>query len=161
MSWRIFLSEHYLTRSIYPTDPKDEELIWEGQRDGWNIQLECQPPNSPDLNVLDLGYFRSIQSLQHQRPSTTVDGLLQTVKNSFESLDKESLESIFLTLQACTLEMLKRKGNNDYTLPHLGKKKLSHEGKLPDNLSCPEKVYIDAYTHLAVQDDTYVGDVTL
>ena len=27
--------------------------------DGWNIRLTCQPPNSPDLNILDLGFFCS------------------------------------------------------------------------------------------------------
>ncbi|ETV69441.1 hypothetical protein H257_14816 [Aphanomyces astaci] len=27
--------------------------------------VRCQTPNSPDLNVLDLGYFASIQSLQN------------------------------------------------------------------------------------------------
>ena len=30
---------------------------------GWNISIKCQPPNSPDLNVLDLGFFRAIQAL--------------------------------------------------------------------------------------------------
>ena len=27
---------------------------------GSNIELECRSPNSPDLNVLDLGFFNSI-----------------------------------------------------------------------------------------------------
>lgn len=26
-------------------------------QEGWDIRLMCQPPNSPDLNVLDLGFF--------------------------------------------------------------------------------------------------------
>mmetsp|Transcript_27346 Transcript_27346/g.38668 ORF Transcript_27346/g.38668 Transcript_27346/m.38668 type:complete len:87 (+) Transcript_27346:523-783(+) len=32
-----------------------------------DIQLYCQPPNSPDLNVLDLGFFRSLQTMQEKR----------------------------------------------------------------------------------------------
>ncbi|XP_074289316.1 uncharacterized protein LOC141614471 [Silene latifolia] len=35
--------------------------------DGWLIELAYQTPNSPDLNVLDLGFFRSIQSLQQKK----------------------------------------------------------------------------------------------
>ncbi|XP_058725786.1 uncharacterized protein LOC131597088 [Vicia villosa] len=33
--------------------------------EGWfDIRFTCQPPNSPDFNVLDLGFFSAIQSLQ-------------------------------------------------------------------------------------------------
>mmetsp|Transcript_25947 Transcript_25947/g.36933 ORF Transcript_25947/g.36933 Transcript_25947/m.36933 type:complete len:87 (+) Transcript_25947:171-431(+) len=32
-----------------------------------DIQLYCQLPNSPDLNVLDLGFFRSLQTMQKKR----------------------------------------------------------------------------------------------
>ncbi|KAK9698356.1 hypothetical protein RND81_08G098600 [Saponaria officinalis] len=35
--------------------------------DGWQIELSFQTPNSPDFNVLDLGFFRSIQALQHKK----------------------------------------------------------------------------------------------
>ncbi|XP_074289083.1 uncharacterized protein LOC141614225 [Silene latifolia] len=35
--------------------------------DGWEIELAYQTPNSLDLNVLDLGFFRSIQSLQQKK----------------------------------------------------------------------------------------------
>ena len=33
------------------------------QADGWDIRLTCQPPNSPDLNILDLGFFAALQAL--------------------------------------------------------------------------------------------------
>ena len=32
-----------------------------------DIKLMQQPPNSPDLNALDLGYFRSLESLSQER----------------------------------------------------------------------------------------------
>ncbi|ETV97619.1 hypothetical protein H310_09515 [Aphanomyces invadans] len=34
--------------------------------DGWTFVVRSQPPNSPDLNVLDLGFFASLQTLQHK-----------------------------------------------------------------------------------------------
>ncbi|GJX69947.1 hypothetical protein Tco_0307118 [Tanacetum coccineum] len=35
----------------------DDEFLQEASRDGFDIRLHFQPPNSPDLNVLDLGFF--------------------------------------------------------------------------------------------------------
>ena len=109
----------------FSIDPEDEEFLEEGTADGWMIKLQCQPPNSPDLNVLDLGYFRSIQPLQYETPSYSIDELVQTVLDSFDKLEPSKLESIFLTLQGCILEMLKCRGGNNYKLPHMGKARLS------------------------------------
>ncbi|XP_022041966.1 uncharacterized protein LOC110944619 [Helianthus annuus] len=44
----------------------DEQFVQEASRGGFDIRLSFQPPNSPDLNVLDLGFFHAIQSLQEQ-----------------------------------------------------------------------------------------------
>ena len=38
-----------------------------------------QPPNSPDFNILDLGFFNSIQSLQQQKRMTDIDELITAV----------------------------------------------------------------------------------
>ncbi|GKE04750.1 hypothetical protein Tco_1396768 [Tanacetum coccineum] len=38
----------------------DDEFLQEASRDGFDIRLRFQPPNSPNLNVLDLGFFRAI-----------------------------------------------------------------------------------------------------
>lgn len=35
-----------------------------GHRNMSSITLAAQPTNSPDLNILDLGFFRNIQSLR-------------------------------------------------------------------------------------------------
>ena len=35
--------------------------------DGFSFHLVQQPPNSLDMNVLDLGFFRSVQALQHKK----------------------------------------------------------------------------------------------
>ncbi|KAL8552541.1 hypothetical protein ACS0TY_001288 [Phlomoides rotata] len=43
---------------------------------GFKIQLVCEPPNSPDTNVNDLGWFRALQSLQVEISARNVDELL-------------------------------------------------------------------------------------
>lgn len=36
----------------------DPEFVAAAQAEGWDIRLTLQPPNSPDLNILDLGFFQ-------------------------------------------------------------------------------------------------------
>ncbi|ETV96549.1 hypothetical protein H310_10260 [Aphanomyces invadans] len=40
--------------------------------DRWTFVVRCQPPNSPDLFVLDLGFFASIQTLQYKLVSRSL-----------------------------------------------------------------------------------------
>lgn len=53
----------------------DEEVVRAGPENGWNIKMICQPPNSPDFNVLDLDFFNAIQSLQHKESRTNIDDM--------------------------------------------------------------------------------------
>ncbi|XP_021737151.1 uncharacterized protein LOC110703666 [Chenopodium quinoa] len=62
--------------------PRDEEFISATQAHRFNIQFVFQPAQSPDLNVLDLGLFRSIQSLQYQSFPKKVDELVKKVIES-------------------------------------------------------------------------------
>jgi hypothetical protein len=50
------------------------------------VNLVDQPANSPDLNVLDLGYFASIQALQQKQQQRTVGDLIAAVDYSLFSL---------------------------------------------------------------------------
>ena len=44
---------------------------------GWNISVRTQSPrNSPNLNVLELGFFNLIQSLQYKKCSNDIDHLI-------------------------------------------------------------------------------------
>ncbi|WOG82535.1 hypothetical protein DCAR_0101700 [Daucus carota subsp. sativus] len=53
-------------------DPNDKEFCEAVQQSCLNIKIRCQPTNSPDLNVLDLDFFRAIDSLKYQEaPRTT------------------------------------------------------------------------------------------
>ena len=41
----------------------DSSITGECLKNGSNLKLQCQPPNSLNLNVLNLGLFNAIQSL--------------------------------------------------------------------------------------------------
>lgn len=79
----------------------DEEFIEAGRQEEFDIKLVCQPPNSPDLNVLDLGFFRSIQALQHQEAPRNIDELLAAVKKAFDELSSDCMNKVFLSWQLC------------------------------------------------------------
>jgi len=50
------------------------------KKDGFDIRLKGQPPNSPDMNILDLGFFRAIQSIQYKKHAKTVEDLIPVVQ---------------------------------------------------------------------------------
>ena len=54
----------------------DDDVVKAGLCDGWKITFAYQPPNSPDTNVLDLGFFRAVQSLQIKERATSIDGII-------------------------------------------------------------------------------------
>lgn len=75
-----------------------KDIINAGVAAGWTIEMSCQPPQSPNLNVLDLGIFNAIQSVQHRWPSNKLDDLVAAVERAFNSLPAETRDKCFLTL---------------------------------------------------------------
>ncbi|XP_057538153.1 uncharacterized protein LOC130815683 [Amaranthus tricolor] len=126
----------------------DRGFLEEAMKDGFNIQLVQQPPNSPDMNVLDLGFFRSIQALQYQKSAYNVKELLKAVNNAFQNLSPQCLRFVFITLQACMIEVMKKQGGFDYHIPHMNKTKAAREGTLPDYLTIDKQLVVDSLQYL-------------
>ena len=74
---------------IHSTNPLFKEA---SEKLGLNIEIVNQPPNSPDLNVLDLGYFNPFNIKKAPR---NVDELIEAVSDSFEELQRSTLNNIF------------------------------------------------------------------
>jgi hypothetical protein len=94
----------------------DAEFATDVAQTGLDIRLVNQPANSPDLNVLDLGFFASLRSLTYERISRNLDKLIQNVKNEFDNYDLDTLNRVFLTLQGCLVEVMKDRGENRYKI---------------------------------------------
>ncbi|CAM9963095.1 unnamed protein product, partial [Ascophyllum nodosum] len=99
----------------------DPDIVAAGTADGWNIRLINQPPNSPDTNILDLGFFNSIQSLQDRTTLNTVDELIEEVGRVFAAQDVAVLGRVWTTYQAVLEQIMLAKGDNTFKLPHLHK----------------------------------------
>ena len=106
----------------------DPDVVRAGTSDGWNIQLICQPPNSPDLNILDPGYFNAIQTMQLKENVKNVQELVRAVYDTYYDMSIETLDNIFLTLQKFMECVLSAGGSNRYKKPHLHKYRLTQAG---------------------------------
>ena len=73
-----------------------------------------RPPNSLDFNVLDLGFFNVIQSLQHKEAPKTVDDLIKAVEDLFNAVMRETLDNTFLSYQSAMESTMKVGGSNQY-----------------------------------------------
>ncbi|XP_028782212.1 uncharacterized protein LOC114738342 [Neltuma alba] len=130
-------------------DPDDNEFCRVATEDGFNIRLMNQPPNSPDLNILDLGFFNGIQSLQYKEAPKTVDDLIAAMVKSFESFLAVKSNKIFLTLKCCMVEIMKVRGSNKYDLPHMRKEVMEKEGPLPNQIKCDPKLVQEVMEYLS------------
>jgi hypothetical protein len=112
--------------------PEWIEYVNESMNNGrWDFFIKQQPPNSPDLNILDLGLFRAIQFLQTQQsPSKTMPQLISNVQKTWDEYDPKVLNRIWLSHGHVMNEIVRNDGNNEYDLPHFSKEKEEREGRL-------------------------------
>ncbi|KAI5396852.1 hypothetical protein KIW84_062904 [Lathyrus oleraceus] len=129
----IFIQQDNARTHINHDDPLFREAA---TKDGFDIRLMCQPANSPDLNILDLGFFSAIQSLQYKEAPKTIDELISAVVKSFENFPSIKSNRIFVSLQLCMIEIMKEKGSNKYKIPHVNKERLERVRQLPIQIKC-------------------------
>ncbi|XP_048492931.1 uncharacterized protein LOC125493521 [Beta vulgaris subsp. vulgaris] len=130
----IWIQQDNARPHIFPDDAKFLEAA---RKDGFDMHLVCQPAQSPDLNLLDLGFFKAIQSIQHQQFPNTIDELIESVEEAYNVYDPRIINYTWLHLKLVMLEILKVKGGNNYKNPHIGKKKLDRLGQLPTVVHVP------------------------
>ncbi|XP_021731452.1 uncharacterized protein LOC110708858 [Chenopodium quinoa] len=129
-----------------PTDP---EFVAAATQRGLNIQMIYQPAQSPDLNVLDLGLFNSIQSLQYHTFPTNLSELIKEVENAYTEFDPIVNRNSWLTLQMVMLKILQHKGGNNFKTPHMAKERLENVGILPRNVPVDKHILEEAIHYLS------------
>lgn len=66
------------------------------------------------------------------------------MQNAFNTLSREKLENVFLTLQKCMESTMIAFGGNDYKIKHMSKEKLRREGRLPVSIRCSDEALATA-----------------
>jgi hypothetical protein len=97
---------------------------------GLPIRMTTQPPNSPDTNICDLGFFRAIDSANNEVSYNELE-LIQNIQMTFDGYDAQYLNNIWLTWMSCLNKIVEHHGKNDYRIPHMGKDRLLREERLP------------------------------
>ena len=87
--------------------PDDRDFLKVSHTNGFDLRIRNQPPNSPDFNVLDLGFFRALQSARYHYLANTVEDLIASVNLAWSSMPYTALLKVFITLQSCMIECLK------------------------------------------------------
>ncbi|XP_026459915.1 uncharacterized protein LOC113360643 [Papaver somniferum] len=139
---KIFIQQDNAKPHVHENDKKFMGAV---KSYGLDIELLCQPPNSPDLNVLDLGFFSAISALHHTDAPTTVDEFIASVTRAFENFSVKDANNVFITLQSCMKEILRIKGGIHYKIPHMHKWRLIRDGQLPNVLDCDPQVLNEAW----------------
>ena len=124
---RIQLQQDGAKSHILEDDVEFKEAVDEI---GLNLTVFTQSPNSPDTNILDLGFFRAIQSFNNDCPANEEE-LIKSVEKAYGEYPYRKLNCIWLTLQSCLNMIIENDGGNDYKIPHMRKESLERSGLLP------------------------------
>ena len=130
MSRTIYIQQDGAKNHICEDDEEFNNALTEQEIDA---KLYTQTPNSPDVNLLDLGFFRAIQSFNDASPKNEAE-LIQSVQDAYENYLRHKLNWTWLTLQSCFNQIILHHGDNDYSIEHILKAKLERQGQLPDIL---------------------------
>ena len=130
MSRTIYIQQDGAKNHIREDDKEFNNTLTEQEIDA---KLYTQTPNSPDVNLLDLGFFQAIQSFNNASPKNKEE-LIQSVQDAYENYPWHKLNRTWLTLQGCFNQIILHHGDNNYSIEHISKAKLEWQGQLPDVL---------------------------
>jgi hypothetical protein len=95
------------------------------------VSFYTQPPNSPDLNICDLGLFAALQAAYYDKAPRNEVELITMVEQTYNDYPANMINRLFVTLQTVFNSIIEANGGNDYKLVHMNKAKLEKEGRLP------------------------------
>ncbi|KAK9732975.1 hypothetical protein RND81_04G035300 [Saponaria officinalis] len=159
LPYRICQSKRYITKVMFmcavsrPIYDVEGELIFDGKI-GMFPFTKQQPAVRGSINrprgTLETKPIESItkQVIKNclieqvipaiKSTAKTVDELVNEVMQAFTEYSPSKLNNIFLSLQAVMVDIMKCKGHNNFSLPHMGKGHLATIGMLPRNLMVNE-----------------------
>ena len=150
LSRKIWIQQDRAKSHINTDDAEFREAI---QDQELNAGLYTQAANSPDVNLLDLGFFRAIQSFSNAAP-TNEEELIQSLQNAYTNYPRKRLNRTWLTLQSVFNQIILCNGDNDYDIEHLSKEKLKRAGQLPNVLDVVDEA--SAFDELGITNTSSV-----
>ena len=130
MSRTIYIQQDGAKNHIHEDDKEFNNALTEQEI---NVKLYMQTPNSPNVNLLDLGFFRAIQGF-NDVSSKNEEELIQLVQDANENYPQHKLNWTWQTLQSCFNQIILHHGDNNYSIEHISKAKLERQVQVPDVL---------------------------
>ena len=132
------------------------ELLDAGERREVEHRDAMPAARSLDMNVLDLGLFNALQSVQYQTDSHTTVALIDAVKRVFERIQADTIDKTFLTLQKVREKVIENEGGNNFQLPRIKKIPFSRgapTSSLPiaSELVCKEFSFLERMANLNLE----------
>lgn len=93
-----------------------------GSTNGWQFRFKRQPAQSPDLNILDLGFFHALKSHAAKLKMDThnIGQLVDKIRHAFNTYPPSKLDHVWGHFYACMNIILSVDGSNQYKPPHSG-----------------------------------------
>ena len=145
---RIWLQQDGAKSHILDDNKEFKEVV---DDIGLNLTVYTRLPNSPDTNILDLGFFRAIQSFNDDCPANEEE-FIKSVEKAYGEYPMCKLNHVWLTLQSCFNMIIENDGGNDYKIPHMGKESLEQRGFLPQVLDITHTA--NAWLNPMMEDDS-------
>ena len=120
LSRKIFIQQDRAKNHISCDDKLFNDVLVEK---GINATLYTQAANSPDVNLLDLGFFRAIQSFNDAAPKNKEE-LIEVVSVVYYKYPHHKINRTCLTLQCYFNQIIMHHGDNNYNIDHIGKEQL-------------------------------------
>ena len=116
---RIWLQQDGAKSHILEDGMEFKEVV---AKIGRNLTMYRQLPNSPDTNILNLVFFRAIQSFNDDCPANKEEELIKLVEKAYGEYPLHKLNHVWLTLQSCLNMIIENDGGNDYKKNHTWEK---------------------------------------
>ena len=121
LSRKIWIQQDGAKSNINTDDNEFKEAL---QDQEINAGLYTQVVNnSPDVDLLDLGFFQAIQSFNDAAPKNEEE-LIQSEQDAYTNYPRKRLNWTWLTLHSVFNQIILCNGDNDYNIKHLLKEKL-------------------------------------
>ena len=114
LSRKIWIQQDGTKSHINKDDNEFKEALQEQEI---NAGLYTQAANSLDVNLLDLGFFRVIQSFNDTAPKNEEE-LIQSVQDAYTNYPRKRLNWTWLTLHSVFNQIILCNGDNDYKIEY-------------------------------------------
>ena len=104
------------------------------------ISVYTQPPNSPDLNINDLGFSRAVQAAYDRFSPKNENEVIEFVHKAYDDYDYKKINKVWLSLMMVMNKVLRHHGGNKFLMTCMGKDKLDHNGTLPLAIAVTEDI---------------------